>query len=255
MGKFKEIKVNVAELHTNDGQIEGVPANPRFTKDDKFKRLCKSLQEDPEMLEMRKVVAYDNHGELVVVMGNMRLRAMRELKEEETEAIILPTDTPAEKLKRYIIKDNASFGEWDWDMLANEWDEADLVDWGVDVWQPMDAEEDEKGMKDGENANEDGIDASKVETIVKSGDIWQLGKHRMMCGDSTKSEMVAKLMNGEKADVCFTSPPYNMKWDTNIQAYSKLKKCIPGSYNKGQTYKEYDDAHQSDAEYQNLLTK
>jgi ParB-like chromosome segregation protein Spo0J len=102
-------------------------------KDDKFKKLKKSLQDDPEMLELREVIAYDNNGELVVICGNMRLKALQELGVKEVPTKILPTDTSVEKLKAYTIKDNVAFGEHSWEDLANEWDSEQLSDWGVDV--------------------------------------------------------------------------------------------------------------------------
>ena len=98
--------VKVTDLHLNTGQIKDVPKNPRFIKDEKFAALVKSIEEAPEMLELREVVAYDNNGELVVIMGNMRLRALKELKIKETVAKILPTDTEAYKLREYAAKDN-----------------------------------------------------------------------------------------------------------------------------------------------------
>ena len=125
--------IKISQLKNNTGQIEGVPKNPRILKDDKYKKLVKSIQEDPEMLELREVIAYDNDGELVVIAGNMRLKACKEAGLDEVPTKILPTDTPADKLKRYTIKDNNSFGEWSYDDLANEWDVEELEDWGIEV--------------------------------------------------------------------------------------------------------------------------
>lgn len=128
--KLETVKLD--KLHLNNGQVEGLPKNPRFIKDDRFSLLVKSIEESPEMLKLREIVAYDNNGELVVIMGNMRLRAMKELGIKETVAKILPQDTPVEKLKEYTIKDNVAFGSTDWDCLANEWDLEELTDWGVE---------------------------------------------------------------------------------------------------------------------------
>jgi hypothetical protein len=125
--------VKISQLKTNNGQIEGLPKNPRFLKDEKFEKLKKSLQEDPEMLELREIIAYDNNGQLVVICGNMRLRAMQDLGIKEAPTKILPTETSIEKLKAYTIKDNVGFGEHDWEILANEWDVEQLEDWGLDV--------------------------------------------------------------------------------------------------------------------------
>ena len=125
--------VKTKDLKNNTGQILGLPKNPRILKDDKFMKLKKSLEDDPEMLELREVIAYDNNGELVVICGNMRLKALKELGVTEIPTKILPSSTSVEKLKAYTIKDNFSFGEHDWDQLANEWDADELNEWGLDV--------------------------------------------------------------------------------------------------------------------------
>jgi len=125
--------VKTKDLKNNTGQILGLPKNPRILKDDKFIKLKKSLEDDPEMLELREVIAYDNNGELVVICGNMRLKALKELGVTEIPTKILPSSTSVEKLKAYTIKDNVSFGEHDWDQLANEWDADELNEWGLDV--------------------------------------------------------------------------------------------------------------------------
>jgi hypothetical protein len=133
-------KIKLSKLKSNTGQIEGLPSNPRLIKDAKYQKLVKSLQDDPEMLELRELIAYDNDGELVIIMGNMRLKALTELGIKETFVKVLPSNTPVEKLKAYTIKDNVSFGENDFDMLANEWDSIELEEWGVDIPIQLDSE-------------------------------------------------------------------------------------------------------------------
>lgn len=130
--------VKIKDLKNNSGQIIGLPKNPRILKDDKFFKLKKSIQDDPEMLQLREVIAYDNNGELIVICGNMRLKALTELGIKEVPTKILPSDTSVEKLKAYTIKDNVSFGDHDWDLLANEWNAEQLDEWGLDVWQNND---------------------------------------------------------------------------------------------------------------------
>jgi hypothetical protein len=125
--------VKISQLKNNTGQVHGLPKNPRLLKDDKFKKLKQSLQDDPEMLELREVIAYDNNGELVVICGNMRLKALQELGVKEVPTKILPKDTSVEKLKAYTIKDNVAFGEHSWEDLANQWEPDDLEKWGLDV--------------------------------------------------------------------------------------------------------------------------
>jgi len=125
--------VKIKDLKNNTGQVEGLPKNPRVLKDDKFIKLKKSLEDDPEMLELREVIAYDNNGELIVICGNMRLKALKELGIKEVPTKILPNETSVEKLKAYTIKDNVSFGDHDWEVLANEWDSEQLEGWGLDI--------------------------------------------------------------------------------------------------------------------------
>jgi hypothetical protein len=118
--------IPINKLSNNKGQIIGVPKNPRFIKDYKYSKLLQSISDFPEMIEIREIVAYDNNGELVVVGGNMRLRACKELKHKEVWAKILPNDYPIEKVRQFVLKDNASFGDWEHDALANMWETHEL---------------------------------------------------------------------------------------------------------------------------------
>lgn len=105
--------------------------NPRVIKDDKFRKLVQSIKDFPQMLNLRPIVVND---EMVVLGGNMRLRAVQEVGLKEVP-IIKASDLTQEQQKEFIIKDNVGFGEWDWDVLANEWEADKLSDWGLDVWQ------------------------------------------------------------------------------------------------------------------------
>jgi ParB-like chromosome segregation protein Spo0J len=119
---MKVEKVKISEVKTN-------PKNPRLIKDDKFKKLVKSIQEFPQMLELRPIVVDENN---IVLGGNMRLKACKEAGLKEV--FIVKTDNLTEQQKdEFIVKDNVGFGEWDWDMLANEWDTELLNDWGLDL--------------------------------------------------------------------------------------------------------------------------
>jgi hypothetical protein len=112
------------------------PNNPRIIKDDKFKKLVTSLSEFPEMMEKRPMVCVtDTDGKLYPLGGNMRLRALKELKFKEIPDswIMLADEWSEEKRKEFTIRDNVSYGEWDFDTLANEWDVDTLEDWGLDI--------------------------------------------------------------------------------------------------------------------------
>lgn len=124
--------IKLSDLHLNTGQIKDVPKNPRFIKDERYEALKKSIEDDPEMLQLRELVAYDNNGELVVILGNMRYRAMKELGYKDAPVKVLPAETDAKKLRAYIQKDNIAFGQNDWDLLGNEWDIEELQDFGLE---------------------------------------------------------------------------------------------------------------------------
>lgn len=138
--------IAVALLQCNEGQIEGLPRNPRFIKDERFKALVKSLQDDPEMLDLRECIVYPHGKHFVVIGGNMRLRAGKELGFETMPCKILKPDTPLEKLKRYAEKDNIAFGSWDFGLLASEWDAESLEDCGFDFGNFFD-DEGEQGVR------------------------------------------------------------------------------------------------------------
>ena len=181
-------------------KVKGNPSNPRIIKNDKFKKLVNSIKEFPEMLKLRPIIVDED---MIVLGGNMRLKASKDAGLKEVWIEVAEGLTEEQK-KEFIVKDNVGFGEWEWDMLANEWDSVQLAEWGLDVWENEDDKEPEAGL-----IEDDEIPEVK-ESKVKRGDIWQLGEHRVMCGDSTSSDDVAKLMNGEKADMVFTDPPYGI---------------------------------------------
>jgi ParB-like chromosome segregation protein Spo0J len=111
------------------GLVKPNPENPRIIKDDKFKKLVKSIDDFPEMLELRPIIINDDN---IVLGGNMRLKALQELKYKEVP-VVKATDLTKEQEKEFIVKDNVGFGEWDWDILANEWNAEELSDWGLDI--------------------------------------------------------------------------------------------------------------------------
>jgi hypothetical protein len=125
--KLQIIWVKTSSLETNEGQIEGVPKNARFIKDAGYRSLLKSIEDDPDFMSAKPLQVFNN----VVLGGNMRLRACRELKWKEVPIVRFKDDTPAEVLRARAIKDNHHYGEDDWDALANEWHGDPLNEWGV----------------------------------------------------------------------------------------------------------------------------
>jgi len=119
---MKTITVKINEVKSN-------PNNPRIIKDDKFKKLVASIKELPQMLELRPIVVNED---MIVLGGNMRLKACKEAGLKEIP-IIKASELNEEQQRAFIIKDNVGFGEWDWDALANEWDAEQLDEWGLDV--------------------------------------------------------------------------------------------------------------------------
>ena len=115
-------------------KVKGNPSNPRIIKNDKFKKLVKSIQEFPEMLKLRPIVVDEN---MMVLGGNMRLKASKDAGLKEVWIEVAEGLTEEQK-KEFIVKDNVGFGEWEWDMLANEWDSVQLAEWGLDVWENQD---------------------------------------------------------------------------------------------------------------------
>lgn len=137
-------KIKISKLKSNKGQINGLPTNPRLIKDDKFKKLKKSIEDHPEMLALRELIVYPLEDDYIVIAGNMRLAAMKELGYKEAICKILDADVSVEQLKAYTIKDNIGYGEHDWDALANEWDSDQLKDWGLDLPVDLRIEEEDK---------------------------------------------------------------------------------------------------------------
>ena len=195
---------------TKISAIKRNPNNPRILKDDKFVKLTQSIKDFPQMLDIRPIVVNDD---MVVLGGNMRLKACKEAGLKEVP-VIKVNDLTEEQQREFIIKDNVGFGEWDWDLLANEWDTDLLEDWGLELdFNPED--DDNAGLTD-----EDDVPEVTENPVSKVGDIWLLGEHRVMCGDSTNGGDVALLMNGEKADMVFTDPPYGVKYQSSRRVKS-----------------------------------
>lgn len=207
------IKEKLSNLHLWD-------KNPRTIKDKRFETLCKSMTDDPAFLELRPVLATK---EGRIYAGNMRYRAAKHLGWTEIPAII--TDIDEKLANERAIKDNNEYGDWNNDELATLLDEMEKQ--GTDI---STLGLDEQINKIIEQLNEKEIVEDEVPAVKKDpqtglGDLWILGSHRLLCGDATKIDDVEKLMNGEKADMVFTDPPYGMDLDTD---YTKMG----GKWNK-----------------------
>lgn len=185
--------INIESLEQNIGQVDGLPGNPRqWTRTD-LDKLKRSIEETPELLEARGLIVYPYDDQYIVIGGNMRLAALREMGAKDAPCIVLPEDTTIDKLKELVIKDNGAFGQNDWDALANEWSDLPLADWGISAWNTETEEAQEE-----QEVKEDDFDEEKENIIVRCqpGDIWELGDHRLMCGDSIDLQQVKTLMGG-----------------------------------------------------------
>ena len=189
------------------------PKNPRLIRNEKYLEQKKSIEETPEMMDLRPVIIDEDD---IILGGHQRWRACKELgwkdvpvmqytreKHLKSESFTKFNKTYELVCAEIVIKDNTHYGEFDYDILANEWDYLPLTEYGVAVWETEPEEVD--GLTD-----EDAVPEAPQEPITKLGDVWTLGEHRVMCGDSTSKEAVEILMDGEKADMVFTDPPYGI---------------------------------------------
>ena len=186
MENIQDIKISKLEL--NKGQIDGLPKNPRFIRDDRFTALIKSIEDAPEMLRLRELLVVEHGNKFVVIGGNMRLRACKELGYKEIPCKVLPADTPVAKLREYAIKDNNGFGEDDWDILANEWDAEELTEWGMELpteWGVEETDEDEIKRK-----------AREFQERIEAGDLDE--------DDEEYQAFLEKFKNKKTTDDCYT---------------------------------------------------
>jgi DNA modification methylase len=190
---MQSIKTKISEVKLN-------PNNPRIIKDDNFKKLVQSIKDFPEMLDIRPIVV---NADMVILGGNMRFKACKEAGLKEVP-IIVADNLTEEKQREFLIKDNVSGGEWDWSLL-NDWDSEQLEEWGLEVpsfeTEVLEAEEDDFDTTPPE------------EPITVLGDLYEIGEHRLLCGDSTQIDTFEKLMQGELADMVVTDPPYNVAYE------------------------------------------
>lgn len=221
MVKIQIKKTKLSEIRLN-------PDNPRTISKKNMDLLVKSLREFPEMLELREIVVDET---MTCIGGNMRMLALRKIGAKECIAKIVTGLTPEQK-REFIVKDNSGFGSWDMDSLSSSWTDLPLVDWGVDL--PEDWLKEEETVGDAEPQIDKAEELNKV-WQVNPGDLWQIGEHRLLCGDSTKKEDVERLMGGEKALLMVTDPPYGVDYDPEWRAKAGVNK------NKGKMGKVIND--------------
>lgn len=198
--------VKTTDIHANEN-------NPRILKDDKFKKLVQSIKDFPEMLEIRPIVV---NNDMMVLGGNMRLKAIQEIGLKEIP-IIKAENLTEEQQREFLIKDNVGFGEWDWDALANDWDADELSDWGMDLPADFNPEEIQP-QEDDYDVPEGGVD-----TDIVLGDVFDIGNHRLICGDSTQTDTFEKLTQGELVDMVVTDPPYNVNYEGGTKDKLKIE--------------------------------
>ena len=149
---MKQEMIPVGQIVFNTGQLEGVPKNPRMIKDERYRKLVKSIQDDPEMLELRELIVMPFSKKdvmpfgYVCIAGNQRLKVMKQLGYTEAPCKVLDIETPPEKIRAYIIKDNVNFGEEDWDLIQEDWDMISLQDWGFE-FESDETESDKEDLK------------------------------------------------------------------------------------------------------------
>lgn len=162
-------KIPLSEIELNEGQLDGLPSNPRFIKDEKFASLVRSLQESPEFLKARPLLVFQmQNGKYITIAGNMRLRALRELGAKDVPCYVFPKSTSVKKLREYTIKDNMAYGQIDWENIANEWEPEELKGWDFEMPEDWLSEAPELSKNEEEAATTD-TEAEKqpeVETML-----------------------------------------------------------------------------------------
>ncbi len=189
-------------------ELKKLPNNPRIIRDKQFKTLCDSIRDNQEYFEARPIILSNRTGELVIIAGNMRYSAAKALKLKEVPTYLIEGLTEA-KEREISIRDNVSNGEFDFGILANEWSDLPLVDWGLDL--PEDWLKTEVSSGDAEPQIDKAAELNKTWQVAP-GDLWQIGEHRLLCGDSTKKEDVERVIDRKGVDICITDPPWNVGW-------------------------------------------
>lgn len=219
------VRLQVKQLHNNTGQIPELPGNPRFIKDEKYKRLLNSMREG-DLTGVLPVKVYQYDGKWVVLGGNMRIRAMKELGINDVSCIVIPAETDTATLRKIVLLDNSTFGDWDWDLLANDWDMEDLEMAAIDI--PTDW-----GAQEAENDEQEEIERKRkeFEDRIKAGEISE--------EDEEYQEFLEKFKLKKTTDDCYTPPVVYeaiADWVANEYGLKKSKFMRPfypgGDYQK-----------------------
>lgn len=258
--------MKLSDLQPNIGQLEGLPANPRYIEAEDFEQLKLRLLRMPQYLRHNQLKV-EEHG--VVLGGNQRYAALIALAEEKAVArwtdrygvehthyftdeipdewIAHCDDYTLEDKRRIVLLDNAQNGKDDLERLANEWSEAEINDWGNGLpedWNQGEAEDEEDLKVEDDEFNEE---EEYIEPRTKVGDIWQLGEHRLLCGDSCSKENIVKLMNGTQARLWLTDPPYNVDYT------GKTKDALKISNDKKNDFDFYNFLRKAFAAAENVM--
>ena len=223
--------------------INANKSNPRFIRDKQFSDLKRSIVQFPQMLQKRGIAVIKDAGKWVAIGGNQRYRALCDIESDiqtngfegrynitQSEVQILEgyfakgipvvdcTDLTPDQQRRFVIADNLPFGEWDSDALANEWDVEELKEWGMSLPEWGEGEDEETG----EDAKEDDYEIpDEIQTDIVLGDLFEIGEHRLLCGDSTNEDNVSALTNKQSIAMEVLDPLFDMD-------YSDIKTTSPG---------------------------
>lgn len=185
--------IHIAELELNEGQVAGLPANPREIDEDRFEALKKSIIDAPSMLCMRELLVYPHKGKYVIIGGNMRYRACVDIGYKELPCKIIPENFTPTQLREITIKDNEGFGRNDWDKLSSEWSFEELQDWGMNIPQDWnDAEEIENGGGEDAQDEDEDVPFKEEQFIVE-----------VVCRNEAEQNQVFSQLDGQGYEVRF----------------------------------------------------
>ena len=234
--------MKLSDLQLNTGQLEGLPANPRYIEAEDFEQLKLRLLRMPQYLRHNPIKVEENN---IILGGNMRYRALQALAEEKAVArwtdksgvqhthhftdeipdewVSRLVDYTLEDKRHIVLLDNAQNGKDDLERLANEWSEAEITEWGNGLpedWNQGEGEDEEDLKVEDDEFNEE---EEYIEPRTKTGDIWKLGDHRLLCGDSCSKENIIRLMDGVQARLWLTDQPYNVDYKGKTKEELKIK--------------------------------